>query len=59
VVEALDGDGNKFRLKADNLLARVIQHEMDHLNGVVFSDKADTNTYMSRNEYLKFHTKKG
>ena len=57
-IEALDQNGNKFRFKAENLLARVIQHEMDHLNGIVFSDKADTSTYMSRNEYLKLRAKK-
>lgn len=52
-VEALDKKGNKFLLKANDLLARVIQHEMDHLNGIVFTDKADVSTYMSRNERLK------
>lgn len=52
-VEAMDEHGTKFRLKAKNLLARVIQHEMDHLNGTLFVDTADTKTYMSRNEYLK------
>lgn len=52
-VEALDKKGNKFLLRADGLLARVIQHEMDHLNGIVFTDKADVSTYMSRNERLK------
>ena len=57
IVEALDEKGCKFRLKAENLLARVIQHEVDHLNGIVFVDKADTKTYMSRNEYLKLRTK--
>ncbi len=57
VIEALDERGIKFRLKAKKLLARVIQHEMDHLNGIVFVDKADTKTYMSRNEYLKMRSK--
>jgi peptide deformylase len=52
-IEAVDEKGNPFLLKAQNLLARVIQHEMDHLNGIVFADKADTSTYMSRNEYVK------
>lgn len=58
VVEALDEKGVKFQLKASNLLARVIQHEMDHLNGIVFADRADTKTYMSKNEYLKFRARK-
>jgi peptide deformylase len=29
---------NLFHLDADGLLARVIQHELDHLNGVLFID---------------------
>jgi len=57
-IEALDEKGIKFQLKANGLLARVIQHEIDHLNGIVFTDKADPKTYMSRNEYLKLRTKK-
>ncbi len=35
-VEALDKDGNQFKLNADGLLAVCIQHEMDHLKGKVF-----------------------
>ncbi|MFM2423998.1 MAG: hypothetical protein RLZZ70_387 [Candidatus Parcubacteria bacterium] len=53
VVEATDEHGNQFKLKARGLLARVIQHEQDHLDGIVFTDKADTSTYMSKVEYLK------
>lgn len=37
-VKALDADGNEVRFKADGFLARVIQHEIDHTNGVVFID---------------------
>lgn len=58
VVEAFDREGTKFQVKATNLLARVIQHEIDHLNGVVFADTADTKTYMSKNEYLKMKKEK-
>lgn len=39
VVKALDRDGEKIEIEADNLLARAIQHEVDHLNGVLFIDK--------------------
>ena len=35
-VEALDRNGKKFKLEADDLLAICIQHEMDHLLGKVF-----------------------
>ena len=37
-VEYLDYNGNKKLLKADGLLATCIQHEMDHLEGILFID---------------------
>lgn len=53
-VEALDEKGNKFRLKADGLLSRVIQHEYDHLNGIEFTEKiTDIKKIMSSEEYKK------
>jgi peptide deformylase len=36
--EYLDSDGNKQVLEADGMLATCLQHEMDHLNGVLFID---------------------
>lgn len=38
-VRALDRDGKAFELDADGLLAVAIQHELDHLNGVLMIDK--------------------
>lgn len=37
-VKAMDINGNEVRIKADGFLARVLQHEIDHTNGVVFID---------------------
>jgi peptide deformylase len=37
-VKALDIEGNEVRFKAEGFLARVIQHEIDHINGIVFVD---------------------
>jgi peptide deformylase len=37
-VKALDENGNEFRVTAEGFLARVIQHEIDHTNGIVFVD---------------------
>lgn len=37
-VKALDIEGNEVRFKAEGFLARVIQHEIDHTNGIVFID---------------------
>jgi len=39
VVKALDRQGQTVTLHASGLLARVLQHEMDHLDGVLFTDK--------------------
>jgi len=38
IIEAQDMNGNPFTLKASGLMARVIQHEYDHLDGVLFID---------------------
>jgi peptide deformylase len=38
VLEALDRDGTPYRLEAKGLLARAIQHEIDHLDGILFFD---------------------
>jgi peptide deformylase len=40
-VTALDPQGKVQTLEADNLLAAVLQHEIDHLNGVLFIDRLD------------------
>src|SRR3989338_8849005 len=39
-VRARDLEGNKIHFKAKGFFARVIQHEVDHLNGVLFIDRA-------------------
>lgn len=39
-VGAYDENGKKFTRGASGLLAQIIQHEIDHLNGVLFIDKA-------------------
>jgi peptide deformylase len=40
ILKAIDSDGKKIKLKAFGMLARVIQHEIDHLDGILFIDKA-------------------
>jgi peptide deformylase len=39
-IEALDREAKIFRLTVSGLFARVIQHESDHLDGILFIDKA-------------------
>lgn len=44
VVEALDIDGKKVKLKAKDLLAQALCHEIDHLNGILFTEKVKPGT---------------
>lgn len=39
VVKALNRHGREVRIKGEDLLARALQHEIDHLDGVLFVDK--------------------
>lgn len=39
LVEGLDREGKPLRIEAEGLLAVVLQHEMDHLNGTLFIDR--------------------
>lgn len=50
VVEGLDADGQPLRIEAEGLLARVLQHELDHLDGVLFLDRLSP---LKRNMALK------
>lgn len=40
-LEAYDMDGNKIRVRGREELAIAFQHEYDHLNGILFTDKID------------------
>lgn len=40
-VSGQDPSGNPIRLEAEGLLARILQHEIDHLNGVLILDRTD------------------
>ena len=39
-VQARDIEGKKVKIKADGLFARVLQHEIDHLDGILVIDRA-------------------
>lgn len=39
-ISALDKNGNELNFEANDFFARVIQHEVDHLDGILFIDKA-------------------
>jgi peptide deformylase len=44
VVEGINENGEKVKITGQGFLARIFQHEMDHLDGKLFIDKADSTT---------------
>ena len=44
-IKALDQSGQPFRMKASGFLARVFQHEIDHLRGKLFVDQVEENKF--------------
>ena len=51
-LEAYDEDGNKIRVRGREELAIAFQHEIDHLNGILFVDKINKNNpYKNQNLY--------
>ncbi|MBS7261715.1 MAG: peptide deformylase [Treponema sp.] len=51
--QALNENGKPFTVEADGLLARIIQHEYDHLEGVVFIDRGDPDFAKKTEEQMK------
>ena len=53
VVEGLNENGKKVRIKATELLAQALCHEIDHLNGITFVDimEPDTLQYVDSNKW--------
>lgn len=49
-VEAQDLDGNGLELEANDFLARIIQHECDHLDGILFPERLDIFTRQEKLE---------
>lgn len=58
ICTAIDEKGTPFKIKASGLLARIIQHETDHLNGIVFMDRMkDMRTLLDRQAYVDLKNK--
>lgn len=52
-IEYLDRTGQKVNEIVDGFIAHVLQHETDHLNGILFTDYIDTSDMISYQEYIK------
>lgn len=50
LISGVDLDGHEVRVEAEGFLARIFQHEIDHLNGTVILDYA---SFLKRSIYLK------
>ena len=57
-VQAFNEKGRPFTLEADGLLARIIQHENDHLDGHVFIDRGDAEFAQKTEEQFKKRAEK-
>jgi peptide deformylase len=54
-IEALNEKAEPISIEAHGWYARIIQHEMDHLNGKLYIDKMDTHTFTTVENYKKVH----
>ena len=52
-IRAVNLDGETFTQDAEDLLARIFQHEIDHLNGILISDKMSTVAKIANRKLLK------
>jgi peptide deformylase len=58
-VRAVDREGQPVSFRAENFLARVVQHEFDHLDGMVYLDRmADLKTLTHLQEFGRYWLKK-
>lgn len=51
--EAYGSNGQPIKGEAEGFLARLIQHEIDHLNGILWTDKVDLSKVMRLDEYRR------
>jgi peptide deformylase len=59
-ISALDRNAKRFELELKDFPARVVQHESDHLDGVLFIDRMRTFESLSYlDEYSRYHVRRG
>jgi peptide deformylase len=52
-VECLDEAGRPQTIRASGWYARILQHEIDHLEGIVYVDRMETRTFMAADELAR------
>ncbi len=58
VVEGLDKEGKPVQIEAEDLFAVILQHEIDHLNGILFIDRISSLKREMYKRKVKKHMKK-
>jgi peptide deformylase len=54
VVECLDDRGEPKMIQASGWYARILQHEIDHLNGTLYIDRMQSRSFMSLENYKRY-----
>lgn len=57
-IECLNERGESVVIRAKGWYARILQHEIDHLNGILYIDKAQMSTLMTSENYLRLYKDK-
>jgi peptide deformylase len=58
LVDCLNERGEQVKLKGKGWYARILQHEIDHLNGTLYIDRMKTRTFTTAENMLRFCTSK-
>lgn len=53
VVEALDHQGQPIRIEAEGWYARILQHEIDHLNATLYIDRMWNRSFCTQDNYVR------
>ena len=57
-IECLDEAGESRQIRATGRYARILQHEIDHLNGALYLDRMNVRTFMTQAMYRQFWLEK-
>jgi peptide deformylase len=57
-IKGLDQQGREIRIKANGLMAQALEHEIDHLNGMLYIDRIEDETKLYKIEPEKDNTKR-
>ena len=54
IVDAFDDQGNAVHIEAEGWYSRILQHEIDHLNGTIYIDRMHSRSFSSMDNYTRF-----